>query len=272
MDVTIVIPVFNQVRYTKTCLDNLRDAGLPGSRIVVVDNGSTDETAACLAARPEINLIRNATNLGCGGAWNQGVQALPATWTVLLNNDVLIPQGWWEGLKSFAEEERMDVVSPAMCEGENDYDFPAYARQFMQKMARVKRCGAVSGVCFMVHRRVFDSAGLFDNDPRLGGYEDDEFFRRTREAGFRLALTGRSFLHHFGSITQLAIKADRHQAPNASLGDRAYYRQKYELTWSKRKLWRWRRKIRAAWDRLSERSRHGCTLLSRRKDGAFTWR
>ena len=46
---------------------------------------------------------------------------------------------------------------------------------------------------FMVHRRVFDAAVFFDKDPKLGGYEDDEFFRRVRRAGFRLAITGRAF-------------------------------------------------------------------------------
>jgi GT2 family glycosyltransferase len=272
MDVTIVIPVLNQLRFTEQCLDTLRAAGVPESRIVVVDNGSTDGTAAYLAARPGIKVIHNDANLGCGGAWNQGIRALPATWTVLLNNDVLIPQGWLDGLVSFAEEFHADVVSPSMCEGESDYDVAAIARESMEVLGRVRRFGAVSGVCFMVHRRVFDKVGLFDDDPRLGGYEDDEFFRRVREAGFRLALTGRSFLHHFGSITQLAIKAERHQAPTASLGDRAYYRQKYQLTWFKRKRWRLERKVRTALYRTIEKARFGRTLLSRRIHGVVTWR
>jgi GT2 family glycosyltransferase len=165
----------------------------------------------------------------------------------------------------------MDVVSPAMCEGESDYDFAAYAKQFMQKMANVKRRSAISGVCFMVHRRVFDSGGLFDDDVRLGGYEDDEFFRRSRQAGFRLAMTGRSFIHHFGSVTQQAIKASQNLPTNARIGDRAYYRRKYGLTWFKRKRWKFQEKIQSALHRISERSRYHCTLRSRRKDGVLTW-
>jgi hypothetical protein len=50
-------------------------------------------SATCLAARPQIQVIRNPTNRFCG-AWSHGAKAaVPATWTVLLNNDVLIPQG-----------------------------------------------------------------------------------------------------------------------------------------------------------------------------------
>lgn len=270
-DVAVVIPVFNQARYTQSCLDSLRASGVSDSQIVVVNNASTDNTAALLSERPELNVIHNDTNRGCGYAWNQGVRACQATWTILLNNDVLVPPGWLEGLLAFVEENHFDIVSPAICNGEQDYDLEAFARQFMQKMARVKRLGTASGVCFMVHHPVFDSVGLFDDDPRLGGYEDDEFFRRSRQAGFRLATTGRSFLHHFGSVTQKAIKAGMHK-PRGSLGDRAYYRQKYRLTWLKRRRWRLQNQFLNAWWRTRERLRFHCTLVSDRQDGAFLWR
>jgi N-acetylglucosaminyl-diphospho-decaprenol L-rhamnosyltransferase len=268
----IVIPVFNQWSYTAGCLDGLLRSGVSGSSVVVVDNASADGTADRLAGYPGVNVIRNDTNRGCAGAWNQGVQAFPAEWTVLLNNDVLVPPRWLDGLSSFAAEENIDVVSPAMCEGEQDYDFEDYALHFMEEMAQVKRQGIAFGVCFMVHRRVFDALGLFDDDPRLGGYEDDEFFGRSRKGGFRIAVTGRSFLHHFGSITQKSIKDSLKKPARYSLGDKAYYRRKYGLTWFKHRRERWREKLLTATCRLTERTRYGRTLWSRREDGIFIWK
>ena len=96
-------------------------------------------------------------------------------------------------------------------------------------MTNVKRLGVAHAVCLMVHRRVFDGIGPPVDDPRLGGYEDDEFFRRARRAGFHMGITGRSFIHHFGSVTQRSIKAASKGAIK-SLGDREYYRRKYGLT------------------------------------------
>ncbi len=271
MDLVVVIPVLNQVQYTQSCLDGLRGDGVADTQIVIVDNGSTDKTAEFLATHPDVRAIHNQANRGCGAAWNQGVRAFPATWTVILNNDVLIPKGWSAGLLRFAQAEHVDIVSPASCEGAMDYDFPAHAGQFMEKMAGAKRCGIANGSCFMVHRRVFDTVGLFDEDPRLGGYEDDEFFRRSRQNSFRLAITGHSFVHHFGSVTQKAIKATMGKS-DASLGDRAYYRKKYRLTWVKRQRSHlYKNLIKHFW-RLSERSRYGYTLLSSRADGRFIWR
>jgi N-acetylglucosaminyl-diphospho-decaprenol L-rhamnosyltransferase len=266
MDYCIVIPVFNQLPFTVNCLESLNADGIPDSKIVVVNNGSTDGTGEFLATRPEIKTIENPENRGCGFAWNQGAKSSSARWTVVLNNDVLVAPKWMEGLLGFAEEERFDVVSPAMCEGEHDYDWPAYAETFMRKMADVRREGIASGVCFMVHRRVFDAIGFFDDDPRLGGYEDDEFFRRARRAGFRLAVTGRAFLHHFGSVTQKSIR-ENWKRPNASLGDRAYYRKKSGQTWFNRHRDRLRQDLRLAFWRLNERWRFGLTLRSTRVGG-----
>jgi GT2 family glycosyltransferase len=271
MNLHVVIPVFNQVAYTRACIDSLNEDGISDAQIAVVDNGSTDGTREFLDSRRALRVIRNEFNRGCAAAWNQGVRALGAPWTVILNNDVLIPQGWSAGLLSFAEQKGMDIVSPAKCEGEIDYDFATYARAFMEKMARAARRGIASGSCFLVHERVFLREGLFDDDPRLGGYEDDEFFRRSRANGFRLGLTGSSFVHHFGSVTQKAIKATMPQ-PSASLGDRAYYREKYKLTWAKRQRSRIHRNFQNWIWRLNEVLAYGCTLVSRRENGKFVWR
>ncbi len=266
-NVTIVIPVLNQLHYTKQCLESLNQSGVTDAQIIIVNNGSTDGTAEFLAARPQLGIIQNAKNLGCGPAWTQGAQASKTTWTVVMNNDVLIPKGFIEGLVDFAEEERFDVVSPAMCEGELDYDLPARAAELMGQMANTYRRGAAHGVCFMVHRRVFDKIGYFND---YGGYEDDDFFRRSRRAGFRLAMTGRAYLHHFGSITQKSMKSwsENHQAEIR----RKHYRKSTHQTWFKRKLSQPADKLRNAGWRYCEGRRHGRTLWETRQNGKSRYR
>lgn len=264
--VAIVIPVFNQLAYTRDCIESLRAAGTADARIIVVNNGSTDGTREFLEANPQIKAIHNPGNLGCGGAWTQGAKISNLPWTVIMNNDVLVPRGCMENLSDFATEQGFDIVSPAMCEGEMDYGLAAHAAEFMQRMKGVYRPGIAHGVCFVVHRRVFDAIGYFDGDPKLGGYEDDEYFRRAREAGFRLAMTGRAFLHHFGSITQKSIRAES-GGKIRTLGDREYYRRKTGQTWLKRKMTQVRNGVHQAWWRRSELRRFGRTLHEIRLDG-----
>ncbi len=266
--VTIVIPVFNQLHYTRQCLENLNQASIADDQIVIVNNASTDGTAAFLASRPTLRAIHNATNRGCAFAWNQGSKASTTTWTVVSNNDVLFAPDTFSELIHFAEENQADIASPAMCEGTADYDFPSYAASFMQTMSEVTRWGVASGSCFMVHRRVFEKIGFFDDDPKLGGYEDDEYFRRSRAAGLRLAISGRSFYHHFGGTTQKSIKASMNQ-PNMSLGDRTYYRKKTGQTWGKRKIAQIKHAVRISWWRNTEQLRHRHTLHEKRIAGEW---
>ena len=268
LDVAITIPVFNQLHYTKGCVESLLQAGIAGSQIIIVDNASTDGTAEYLAGFPDIRVIHNNKNQGCAYAWNQGSRASQANWTVVSNNDILFAPETLAGLIAFAEEQHLDIASGAMCEGPVDYDFPAYARDFMRKMSAVTRRDAARGSCFMVHRRVFETIGYFNDNPKLGGYEDDEFFRRARAAGLKLAITGRSFYHHYGSVTQKSMKAEM-KKPNFSLGDREYYRKLTGQTWAKRKAAQLKHAVRKFWWKNTEYLRHGYTLHAKRIDGKW---
>jgi len=79
MTYTVVIPVLNQLHFTRQCVDSLLANGVPADALLVVDNGSIDDTPAWLATRPEIRSVRNPVNLGCGGAWTQGALLSAAT-------------------------------------------------------------------------------------------------------------------------------------------------------------------------------------------------
>jgi N-acetylglucosaminyl-diphospho-decaprenol L-rhamnosyltransferase len=270
MDVSIVIPVFNQLAYTRRCLESLKRAGVADGQIIIVNNASTDGTKEFLTTLPKIHAIHNETNHGCGFAWNQGSRISKSKWTIVMNNDVLVPPGCLEGLLHFAEEEKIDVASPAICEGEADYDWLAYAANFMRIMAPARRRDVALGSFFMVDRGVFDAIGFFDEDPKLGGYEDDEFFRRARHFGFRLAITGRAYYHHFGGTTQKSIKASLSQ-PGMSLGDRTYYRRKTGQTWGRRKWTQVKQAVRVNWWKNTERLHYGHTLHEKRIAGKLLY-
>lgn len=257
--VTIVIPLFNQVRYTRICLESIREHGAAGARILLIDNGSTDETADYISTQSGVDVVFNNENLGCAGAWNQGIRESATEWVILLNNDVIVSPGWVEGLLGFAADKGVDVVTPAIREGEYNYDIADYSASFVRAMGGVSRMGVADGICFMVHRRVFDAIGGFDEKFRIGQFEDADFFRRARGAGFLLGTTGRSFLHHFGSVTQDAIRKKKGAKPYAA-ENRAYFRKKWRLSWWQRMYERRMRKWRDLLWRTGERMRYGHTL------------
>lgn len=260
--VAVVLPVFNQLEYTRGCVDSLAPDIAGGVELIVVNNGSTDGTEAYLSSLRGAKVARNESNLGCAKAWNQGVHLSTREWTVILNNDVVVAPGWLEALVGFAGETGAEIVAPALREGPLNYPFQEYAADFMRRMRGVQRWGEAHGICFMVHRRVFEAVGGFDENFRIGQFEDADFFRRARLAGVKMAMTGGAFLHHFGSVTQNAIREGPPSAGERAYyaENRAYYLRKWGLNRLQRMGQRWQRRSRNWRQRTAERLRHGHSL------------
>jgi len=267
MRYVVVIPVLNELRYTTQCIESLLAHGTPAEAILVIDNGSRDDTPAWLAAHPAIRSVRNAVNLGCGGAWTQGALLADADWVVLLNNDVIVCDQAMQRLLGAAERHGLDVVSPALAEGPLDYDFDAHAREFTAKMSGMLRKGWFHGVCFAVRREVFERIGFLDTDRQLGGREDVEFLMRCARHGVPVGTVGDALLHHFGSITQKALKLETGQK---DLGDRRHFYRKLGMGWLARKLFKSQRLRMAARWVADEKRSAGFAMHMQREAGGWT--
>ena len=230
----ITFACYNQVDYTKMCINSMVAHGLDLSRLVVVDNASTDDTRHYLETLALGGRIFNRTNLGCGVAWNQGALALQAEWTIIMNNDVIVSAHWIENLIETAEKNNLKVISPALVEGVMDYDFDEFSNQAQLKMQGAMRLGGQHAVCLAVHQSVWLDVGYFQAIPKLLGFEDTMFFKELVKANIASGMTGAAWLHHFGSITQSAMKQER----GLSQKDGLAYRYNYRLlkqSWFTRK-------------------------------------
>ena len=100
---SIIVPCFNQREFTQLCFQSLFRHTRPAWELIVIDNGSTDETAVYLAgvrdaAAVPVTIISNPRNVGFPGAINQGLQAASGEYLVLLNNDAVVTDGWLDQL------------------------------------------------------------------------------------------------------------------------------------------------------------------------------
>jgi GT2 family glycosyltransferase len=88
--IDVVVPVHGRWELTRACLEHLA-AQTAAHRVIVVDDGSPDETAAALRRDwPAVRLIELGANRGFTRAVNRGVRAGEGEYVVLLNNDVLL--------------------------------------------------------------------------------------------------------------------------------------------------------------------------------------
>ncbi len=122
--VSLVIPLYNQLDYTKQCLESIARCTDQPYELIIVDNASTDGTQEFLRDVSAV-VIANQHNLGCAKAWNQGVRASHGDVVGILNNDIVVTKGWIEGLVKFMEQEGHGIVSPAAREGHLNYNLGA---------------------------------------------------------------------------------------------------------------------------------------------------
>jgi N-acetylglucosaminyl-diphospho-decaprenol L-rhamnosyltransferase len=113
--IDVVVPVYNGWRFTKSCLEHLREQTLPHAAIVC-DNGSTDGTAGYIRlAFPNTLVLELGANLGFPRACNRGVAAGRAEIVVLLNNDVECRPDFLEQLVApFTDREEVGSAFPLL--------------------------------------------------------------------------------------------------------------------------------------------------------------
>jgi GT2 family glycosyltransferase len=233
---TITFACYNQLDYTKQFIASLDRNEVDFSRIVAVDNGSTDGTRDWLCQQGFGSVILNNRNLGCGAAWNQGAMALQSKWTIVMNNDVICANGWLRNLIYNAETHGLKIASPAMIEGDLSYDFPKWVMQARAVMNGYLRRGSAHAVCMSIHEDVWHEIGYFMPVPKLLGYEDGIFFQRALEKSIAMGIVSDSWLHHFGQTTQRALKLELKLQEKESLGNRKLMQMYMGQNWLQRKL------------------------------------
>ena len=106
MKVAAVVPHWNRRDLLQTLLANLAEQTRAFDEIIVVDNGSTDDSAA-VAERAGAKVVRLERNLGFAAAVNRGYRSgRNADWIAILNNDVTLAPDWLEQLLAAAEKEQ----------------------------------------------------------------------------------------------------------------------------------------------------------------------
>ncbi|HEV8058264.1 MAG TPA: glycosyltransferase [Gemmataceae bacterium] len=228
--VSIVVLCCNEITITRLCLESVCRHTRPPFELVVVDNGSTDETPSYLrelSCRPEpkrVVILRNETNAGFPAGCNQALAKARGQQVVFLNNDTVVVAGWLESLLAalFHDWPKVGLVGavsnyappPQLVQpGYRDLsgldEFAAARRtEFAGQTLSVER---LTGFCLLARRAVLKRIGSFDTRFGLGFFDDDDLGIRAREAGFELRAALDSYIHHFGSRTFRGLGIDCEQ-------------------------------------------------------------
>jgi GT2 family glycosyltransferase len=198
----IIIPVFNRLPFTEACLRSLQAQTTQAFRVVVVDDGSTDGTAACLARDfPAVTVLPGSGQLFWTAAVNLGIRhalAQGADRVMTLNNDVVAPPDFVAQMLRWAARQPRALLGPVELDaatgepvfGGETFSFLTHARRsLLDTLPLAERHGLhpvtyLPGRGLLIPAAVFTAMGLFD-ERRLPHYlADYDFTSGARRRGF----------------------------------------------------------------------------------------
>lgn len=218
---SVIIPVFNRAVLTQQCLRVLVAQDV--KEIVVVDDGSTDDTEAMLDAfQGKIHIVRHAENLGFAAACNHGAAAATGDYLIFLNNDTVPAAGWLFALETYAKshpqasiigskllypDETVQHAGVVMCQDHYPRHIYAGFPGDHPAVSKSRPFQIVTGACMLVRREVFDEARGFDPAFR-NGFEDVDFCLRLGARGHEVHYCAKSLLHHYESVSPGRFRRD----------------------------------------------------------------
>lgn len=222
-DVSVVIPCFNHGAYIGEAVDSVLEQEGASPRIVVVDDGSTDEaTLVALGALPDgVEVIRQA-NAGPAAARNAGIEATDSPYLLMLDADDRLPEGALADLRAALDADPEAGYAYGVMHFFGDWSgevrLPPYDPY------RLLYRGIV-GWIGLIRREAWEAAGHFD--PAMQGFEDWDFTLGALAAGWRGRRLDRVVLD-YRKHGRSGLEQDRHRYRELYRRLRAKHARLYE--------------------------------------------
>ncbi len=222
----VIIVSFNGERLIKNCVNSLLGSD-EKPQIIVVDNGSTDETVSEIPEDRHIHIIRLEKNIGFGRANNIGISVAlsnGAESVFLLNQDATLERSCLTTLqKALIDHADYGVISPIHLNSEgNNFDknflvtylaqsnTPFLFDSYIGATHDVYEIPAVNAAAWLVSRQLLEETGGFD--PLFFMYgEDDDLLIRAKRNGFKVGIVPKARITHFRSNEDIEKRGSRMQ-------------------------------------------------------------
>jgi GT2 family glycosyltransferase len=224
----IVIPTFNGDSIVESCLRSVQAQTTSPFQALILNDGSRQHTSDMLRSvvdhDPRFVILDREHNKGYTKSVNEAIKLTSAMWTVILNSDTIVPEGWlaklhdaalayanvgmvgplsnaasWQSLpklkeadgtwskNSFIEPHHLEAVQ-AILDDLSERAYPVVP--------------LLNGFCTLIKRDVFERIGLLDEDAFPIGYgEETDLCIRACKAGFVLVVADDCFVYHRKSVT-----------------------------------------------------------------------
>ena len=220
---TIVIPNINGKGWLKDSIESIYAQTEQDFDLIVVDNGSTDESLAqarSYCTRPNFTLIENGRNTGFSYAVNQGIARAQSKYVVLFNNDAFAEPQWLaELLRTADADPKIFAVQSLMirhferelADDAGDYvTWMGFACKTgdgrrVSRYTKQKRIFSACGGAALYRKSILDEIGGFDEN-FFAYFEDVDLSWRANNAGYKNVLCPAAKCYHICGASTGAVK------------------------------------------------------------------
>ena len=222
--VTVVILNWNGKGYLEQFLPSLMASTYPDYKVLLVDNGSVDDSLDFIAAHyPSVEVLALDKNYGFTTGNNKALPHVKTPYFVLLNNDVELSPGWLEPLVALMEsDDKIAAVQPKLLsfQQRDHFEYAGAAGGYIDVLGYPFTRGRVfdsnerddgqyeqvhpimwtTGACMLVRKSVTDRIGLFE-DRFFAHMEEIDFCWRANNYGYKVMYQPQSVVWHLGGGT-----------------------------------------------------------------------
>ena len=235
-DVSIILPVFNNIALTLECLASIAKHAEPAHtfEVIVADDCSTDETEQLLALVKNIRYSRGDSNLGFLRNCNRVLGEVTGRYVLYLNNDVQVTAGWLGALlATFALKPNAGAVGPRFVYPSGHLQEAGVAftpdgaaamvglneNPALPRYSYLRRVDYVSGACLLLPTELARKIGGFSEEFLPCYCEDADLCLSVRDAGFDIYYNpAATIIHHLSQTTAKSDDSFKMRAINANLG------------------------------------------------------
>lgn len=216
-EVSIIIPVHNQLDTTLRCLKSIQDnTGNISYEVILADDASTDDTVHLQNFIANITIARNKNNLGFLRNCNNAAKQAKAPYLLFLNNDTYVLSGWLEALlRTIKNDKKTGIVGPKLiypngrlqeaggiifADG-SGWNYGRGDDPGKPEYNYLKEVDYVSGACLLVKKELWKLTGGFDERYSPAYYEDTDLAFEARKLGYKVIYQPQSVIVHFEGVT-----------------------------------------------------------------------
>lgn len=224
MITAVAILNWNGINHLKTFLPSIIDNSKgEGVKIVLIDNGSTDESCEFVSSiYPEVQIIKNSSNLGFAGGYNEGLKYIKADRFVLLNSDVQVTNGWIDSVNSTMAKLDLAICAPRILDysSPTDFEYAGAAGGYIDYDGYMFCAGRIfdhieseagkymddaevfwaSGAALFINTQTWEEVGGFDQS-FFAQMEEIDLCWRVKNRGQKVGVCNSSSVYHLGGGT-----------------------------------------------------------------------